>query len=233
MNCNCGIIDDLLPLYADGTCSEESSAAIEAHLMSCEQCRDKLKKMKADNVIPEGIKSDSEIALVKYARKVKRHRVKLAFAALAISVVVACVLSLVFLTIKDMRNQADPIVPQIETGTYNLTANDLEVSAAEVEDYTFFTNSKRIEVSADNSVNYSGEVLLWNVDDRSAPRILLYGKITSTEKNCTFTGLSSSHRYMLTCEGNENAVITVSDGRNVSFFASMKNVLDEIFALLV
>jgi len=32
MNYNCGIINDLLPLYVDDACSEESKAAIEVHL---------------------------------------------------------------------------------------------------------------------------------------------------------------------------------------------------------
>ena len=232
MNDNCGIIDDLLPLYVDEACSEESKVAIEAHLLSCEVCRAKLAKMKADNIIPETIKADHEITMAKYAQKVKRHRIRIAISAVAISVVAAWVLSLVFLTIKDMHNQANPVVQQVEAGTYNLTANNLEVTAAEVEEYTFFTNNGQIEVSADNNVDYSGKVLLWNVDDRSNPRVILCGKITSTEKSCIFTGLSSSHRYMITCDGNEDTRITFTDGINVNFLGSIKNVLDEIFTLL-
>lgn len=231
MNYNCGVIDDLLPLYLDGVCSEESKAAIEAHLLSCEVCRDKLARMKADNVIPEVIKADSGITMTKYAQKVKRHRIRLAIGAVAISVVVACILSLVFLTIKDMHSQANPVIHQVEAGVYNLTANDLEVTATEVDEYIFFTNNAQIEISVSKSVDYSGEILLWNADDRNAPRVILYGKITSYEKSCTFTGLSSSHRYIVTCDGNENVMLTVSDGRNVSFFGSMKNVFYDVLTL--
>ena len=32
---NCEIVRDLLPLYADGLCSEESRRAVEEHLKSC------------------------------------------------------------------------------------------------------------------------------------------------------------------------------------------------------
>ena len=33
------IVQDLLPLYHDGVCSERSRAAVEAHLQTCETCR--------------------------------------------------------------------------------------------------------------------------------------------------------------------------------------------------
>lgn len=39
MKVNCEIVQDLLPLYEDGVCSESSRAAIEAHLQECESCR--------------------------------------------------------------------------------------------------------------------------------------------------------------------------------------------------
>lgn len=233
MNYNCGIIDDLLPLYVDGACSEESKIVIEAHLSSCQVCRDKLERMKAETVIPGMIKSSSEKAAAKYAKKVKRHRIKLTFSAVTISVIAACVLSLIFLTIKDMHNQANPIIHEVEAGTYNLTSNDLEVAVADVEDYIFFTNNKQIAVSVDKGATYSGEVLLWNVDDRNDPVTILYGKITSAEKSCAFTGLSSAHRYMITCDGDEDLILTITDGRNVSFFESMKNVLTQILTLIM
>ena len=36
---DCGIVRDLLPLYMDGVCSEESSLFIEEHLNRCPDCR--------------------------------------------------------------------------------------------------------------------------------------------------------------------------------------------------
>lgn len=39
MKIDCGIAQDLLPLYEDGVCSESSRAAVEAHLQECEVCR--------------------------------------------------------------------------------------------------------------------------------------------------------------------------------------------------
>lgn len=46
MNLSCDIIRDLLPLYVDEVCSEESRTAVEAHLQSCAQCREELRVMR-------------------------------------------------------------------------------------------------------------------------------------------------------------------------------------------
>lgn len=43
---NCDIIRDLLPLYCDGVCSEDTRLAVEAHLAACESCRSELRAMR-------------------------------------------------------------------------------------------------------------------------------------------------------------------------------------------
>lgn len=43
---NCHIVNDLIPLYIDGCCSEESKQAVEEHITSCEACQELLKTMK-------------------------------------------------------------------------------------------------------------------------------------------------------------------------------------------
>ena len=48
MKTTCEIIQDLLPLYCDGVCSNDTKQAIEAHLQECEQCRDVLIRIEED-----------------------------------------------------------------------------------------------------------------------------------------------------------------------------------------
>ena len=50
MKVSCEIIKDLLPLYYDGVCSNDSSAMIEKHLLECDNCKAELKEM--DGVLP-------------------------------------------------------------------------------------------------------------------------------------------------------------------------------------
>ncbi|WP_324823908.1 zf-HC2 domain-containing protein [Sinanaerobacter sp. ZZT-01] len=45
MKISCEIIKDLLPLYHDGVCSNESKAMIEEHLAECDNCKAELDTM--------------------------------------------------------------------------------------------------------------------------------------------------------------------------------------------
>lgn len=62
---NCNIVRDLLPLYHDGVCSEESRAAVEGHLAGCEACRQVLADMDAPLPESEGKKTGDAAAAVK------------------------------------------------------------------------------------------------------------------------------------------------------------------------
>lgn len=44
---HCNVIQDLLPLYADGACSPETKLLIEKHLENCQDCRTLLSEMMA------------------------------------------------------------------------------------------------------------------------------------------------------------------------------------------
>ena len=43
---NCNMIKDLLPLYADEVCSDESRKAVEEHLKECPDCKAELEKLR-------------------------------------------------------------------------------------------------------------------------------------------------------------------------------------------
>ena len=38
-NISCNIIEDVLPLYVDGVCSDETIELIESHIQNCEDCK--------------------------------------------------------------------------------------------------------------------------------------------------------------------------------------------------
>ena len=45
MSVSCDIIKDLMPLYLDGVCSNDSKAVIDEHLVVCENCKAELQAM--------------------------------------------------------------------------------------------------------------------------------------------------------------------------------------------
>ena len=75
MKLSCNIVQDLLPLYEDGLCSEESRTSIEEHLKECQECREFLENMREflEPDIAEIIVSNEEQIVAKSFRKVRRR----------------------------------------------------------------------------------------------------------------------------------------------------------------
>ncbi len=74
MKTNCGVIRDLLPLYAEKMTGEESNALIKEHLAECRECSEHLKKLQSPvNKDNEAVAS-SGIGSLKLVRKGIRSR---------------------------------------------------------------------------------------------------------------------------------------------------------------
>lgn len=229
MKFNCSIADDLLPLYLEGVCSEDSKAALEEHLQECPACREKLARMRSSDITPLVKKQEHAFPVAGYTRKVRRRRICAGVFVALITALGACILALYFLTINDMRRAANPTVYDVEEGVYNLTAADLETTVGDVGDYILYTNNKRIQVSIQKGADFDGEIILWNATDKDDPHEILYGHVIPGTNVCTFDNLSASQRYMVTCSGDEKTAVVISDGRVVSFWNSLMYVLWEIF----
>lgn len=225
MNISCKIAEDLLPLYLDNSCSEDSQAALEKHLKDCPSCRMKLNRMQSD-ITDEIHPEQSAPKLANYAKKVRHHRVRVAVFIVVASILSSVVLALGYLTIRDMHMQSSPIIFEVEPGTHNLTANDFETTAEEIGQYDFYTNYSQIEVTVQSNGSFQGTVMLWNATDHNS--FLQIHDINEKAASCTFTGLSSSNRYKITCDNLEGAKIAVSEGRTISFWHSLGSVLSDI-----
>ena len=71
MKYNCNIIRDLLPLYQDEVCSEESAAIVREHLQECPDCSALLKKMQGTE-IETAVASEKQEVLREQSRFFKR-----------------------------------------------------------------------------------------------------------------------------------------------------------------
>ena len=70
---SCDVIRDLLPLCADGVASEESRAAVEAHICTCEACRTLYENMCAPVEAQEAPKEPDYMAAVRQQKKENRR----------------------------------------------------------------------------------------------------------------------------------------------------------------
>lgn len=224
MKIDCGIAGDLLPLYLEGLCSEDSVAALEEHLGECPACREKLERMKSA-ALPQGQREDRPL-VSDYAKRVRRHRVLIGIAAALAAILGACAIALAVLAVQDMRAAADPVVFEVEEGVCNLSAASLETGAEEVGQYVFYTNNEKIRVTVEKDGSFQGAVTLW--DTRYPDSFIRTAHVSEGKDTVTFDGLSSANRYRITCEGLTGAAVTVSDGRTVSFWQSLLNVLREL-----
>ncbi|MDE6004429.1 MAG: zf-HC2 domain-containing protein [Oscillospiraceae bacterium] len=69
-NLDCKIIEDLLPLYSENLCSQESKNLIQEHVKTCETCKQLLKKIPISEIKPEIIPEEKK-AFLKINRKLK------------------------------------------------------------------------------------------------------------------------------------------------------------------
>lgn len=66
----CGIVQDLLPLYHDQVCSPSSQELVAAHLANCEQCRNMYENLK-NHTLEHMIEQEGADVLKHHARKEK------------------------------------------------------------------------------------------------------------------------------------------------------------------
>ena len=225
MELSCKIVEDLLPLYLDGSCSEDSRAALEGHLKGCPSCRAKLERMGRE--IPGGVHAGrSAPQLASYAKKVRGHRMRVAVLAAAVTVAASAVLALGGLAVRDMYQRAHPAVMEVEEGTHNLTASVLETTAEEAGGYILFTNDTEIKVTVGAEGGFHGTVKLWNAEDGRG--FIQVHEVDEKADSCTFTGLSAAKRYRVTCDGLDGAAVIVSEGRTISFWNSLRAVVSEL-----
>lgn len=78
----CALIQDLLPLYRDGVCSDESRQAVEYHLKGCPACRAALAAMEAETPPPPPFGEAGEKQKAASFESIRRHfRLRTALAA--------------------------------------------------------------------------------------------------------------------------------------------------------
>ncbi len=72
MKMECEVIRDLLPLYADQACSEQSRALVNEHLLDCADCREMLQKLR-ETEIENNLKDEKESVLQYGLRQFKKR----------------------------------------------------------------------------------------------------------------------------------------------------------------
>lgn len=92
---SCYLIEDLLPMYAEGLCSEETAVELEVHLQECSECSNKLELYRAkleQKISAE--KTENSKVNVSAAEPMKKIRKKLRHGRIKIAVMAALLVAL-------------------------------------------------------------------------------------------------------------------------------------------
>ncbi|MCR5293870.1 MAG: zf-HC2 domain-containing protein [Lachnospiraceae bacterium] len=226
MKISCGIAEDILPLFVDGSCSFESKAAVEEHLGECPTCREKYERMKMPGYFSGGDAgaNDRTAVMAAYAKKVRRHRLVLRILIPAAVIILAFFLSVLGRAVSILQCQRTSEVTDVEAGTHNLTVSDLVCGIKEAEGFSFFTNSTQIVVTIKSESDFEGIVVLRKAD-QDDERIML-ARVSSARPVCVFTNLTSESRYGISLEGVPSGNVEVSG--SVGFWQAVSMVLDDL-----
>ena len=113
MNIDCRVIGDLLPLYADESCSDASRALVDDHLKTCPRCRETLARMKSEQFLPAAQVIDPP-AVADYAQKVKHRRQKRGTLLTVGVIVLIVLLSLAAAAWMNLVRAQHPYIPVVE-----------------------------------------------------------------------------------------------------------------------
>ena len=95
-NLSCEVIQDILPLYHDNVCSEQSRKLVEEHISTCSSCKSILDSL-ADEEVNESIHSEAQDILKRHAKKEKTTAMKTGFVIagiLMIPIIISVILTL-------------------------------------------------------------------------------------------------------------------------------------------
>jgi len=104
MKISCEIIKDLLPLYYDGVCSNESKALVDEHLAECDNCKSELQTM--GDIIPMSNKAQNlneAEALKNLSKKWRRGKLKSFLKGALITLLVIAAIALILYLFMDIR----------------------------------------------------------------------------------------------------------------------------------
>lgn len=164
---DCGIVKDLLPLYADDVCSIESKKLVSEHLAECESCQKELESYELDVIITEN--TQEKEALKKFKKKTERRvAIKIFSVILAVAIGIFSTVNVLWLVKGKMSFDKYSAVCEDyhkngatggEDVLYIEKDNPFGIDTGEFEKIT-------LRVNKPSYLNYDGEILIF--DDRDA-----------------------------------------------------------------
>lgn len=218
----CGMAADLLPLYLDGCCSADSSAALEAHMDTCPACRAQYAQLRRD-LTPAADKAQdrgTDAIARALARKMRRRKRCLRALGAVLGVLLAVFLVFLGKTFVILGQPGSTASAALPAGATDLAGRAVSGSAEEVGAYVFATGTARLIVSADAPVT----VRLWQV--RETRENTMVATLDAKHRSCIFTNLPPQTLYAVTVDGAPDVQLTVRS--SLTFREAFSLMLQEL-----
>lgn len=205
----CGMAADLLPLYLDGCCSADSSAALAAHMDTCPACRAQYAQLRRDLTPAADTEQDRGTDAIARALARKMRRRKCCLRALGAVLGVLLAVFLVFLgkTFVILGQPGGAASAGLPAGATDLAGRAVSGSAEEVGEHVFATGTARLVVTADALPDAPVTVRLWQV--RETRENTMVATLDEKHRSCIFTNLPPQTLYAVTVDGAPDVQLTV------------------------
>ncbi|MCI7130932.1 MAG: zf-HC2 domain-containing protein [Lachnospiraceae bacterium] len=214
MKCKCGIIKDLLPLYVDHVCSDDSKELIDEHLLECENCKSYFKLLRESQDV-EAVAYDEE----KESRKVKmmlRMRKKLLFRNIMVAMITVFILGGACTSVIHYLKRTTVPIPETkqmevvyENGDLVLNITDAIWSEASGVRFTLTEDGKSYECVA-VTMNTSKWNELISSDQTCSKYTIAYSEKGANEiDRVYYSGDGKDLEYPRNGELNENEIQTL------------------------
>ena len=234
MKISCGVAGDLLPLYVDGCCSEESGALLTEHLGECQKCREKWERMKRIDFLPEQGEGGTEqtVPIIAYADKIRRRRTLVRVLLPVVILLLALMLSVAWQAVKLMAYQNGTPEMIAEAASCDPKTGELETDVRQIETYRLHAAASRLAVHVQTEAAASGKVVLYKAEEQSgqnAEESIMTADISGSSAWCVFTHLSTESCYRVRVEGIPEGTVTVSG--KFTFPQALRMAWDDFFVI--
>lgn len=222
----CGMAADLLPLYLDGCCSADSSAALAAHMDTCPNCRAQYAQLRRDltPAAPAADDPGTDTIARALARKMRRRKHCLRALGAVLGVLLAVFLVFIGKTFVILGQSGSIASAALPAGATDLAGRAVSGSAEEVGAYVFATGTARLVVAADVLPDAPVTVRLWQV--RETRENTMVATLDAKHRSCIFTNLPPQTLYAVTVDGAPDAQLTVRS--RLTFWEAFSLMLQEL-----
>lgn len=232
MKISCNVAGDLLPLYVDECCSDDSRLLLEEHLVECQACGEKYERMKRKDYLSTSAEAGAgqTAHITAYAKKIRRRRTIFRILAPIVILLLALLLSVTWQAVKLMDYPNTASDAAIEAGIWNLSTGDLETNVYEIENYRLHSASSQLAVYVQTESEASGKVVLFKTEskgEQNAEDSIMEADIDGSKTWCVFTYLSTESEYRIRVEGIQKGTVTVSE--RISFPEALHMAWNDFF----